>query len=57
MVESLLKGLNCIDKTTVGNILVAHIYGERITPPGNVTVDRLNLQDFFINIVRGKSNV
>ena len=57
MVESLLKGLNCIDKTTVGNIMVAHIYGERIIPPGNVTVDRLSLQDFFINIVGGKRNV
>lgn len=52
----LLDGLRCIGKTTVGSVMAAHIYGDRITPPQGVTVDRLSLQDFFINIVGGKNN-
>jgi hypothetical protein len=36
-------------------MMAAHIYGSRITPPQGVTLDRLSLQDFFINIVGGKS--
>jgi ABC-2 type transport system ATP-binding protein len=53
----LLEGLNCIGKTTAGSVMAAHIYGERITPPDGITIDRLSLQDFFINIVGGKGNV
>ena len=56
IVLPLINGLNCIGKTTAGNIMAAHIYGERITPPQGVTLDRLSLQDFFIKIVGGKSN-
>jgi len=52
----LLDGLNCIGKTTMGSVMAAHIYGDRITPPDGVTVDRMSLQDFFINIVGGKRN-
>ena len=50
----LLDGLNCIGKTSAGSVMAAHIYGDRITPPDGVTIDRLSLQDFFINIVGGK---
>ena len=50
----LLEGLNCIGQTTVGSMTAAHIYGNRITPPAGVMIDRLGLQDFFINIVGGK---
>jgi len=53
----LLEGLNCIGKTEMGSVMAAHIYDKRITPPEGVTIDRLSLQDFFINIVGGKSNV
>ena len=56
IVLPLIDGLNCIGKTTAGSIMAAHIYGERITPPQGVTLDRLSLQDFFIKIVGGKSN-
>jgi ABC-2 type transport system ATP-binding protein len=52
----LLDGLNCIGKTSAGSVVAAHIYGERITPPDCVTVDRLSLQDFFINIVGGNKS-
>ena len=50
----LLDGLNCIGKTTMGSVMAAHIYDERITPPEGVTIDRLSLQDFFINMVGGR---
>jgi ABC-2 type transport system ATP-binding protein len=56
-VTPLLKELNCIGKTEMGSAMAAHIYDKRITPPEGVTIDRLSLQDFFINIVGGKSNV
>ncbi len=56
IVLPLINGLNCIGKTTAGSIMAAHIYGERITPPLGVTLDRLSLQDFFIKIVGGKSH-
>lgn len=52
----LLDGLNCIGKTTVGSMVAAHIYGDRITPPEGVMLDGLTLQDFFINIVGGNSH-
>lgn len=52
----LLDGLNCIGKTSAGSVVAAHIYDERISPPDGVTIDRLSLQDFFINIVGGNKN-
>lgn len=52
----LINGLNCIGKTNAGSMMAAHIYDKRITPPQGVTLDRLSLQDFFINIVGGKSH-
>jgi len=55
-VEPLLEGLNCIGKTIADNVMAAHIYDRRINPPDGVTVDRLSLQDFFINFVGGKNN-
>jgi len=57
VVLPLLDGMNCIGKMTAGSVMAAHIYGDRITPPDGVAIDRLSLQDFFINIVGGKSNV
>jgi ABC-2 type transport system ATP-binding protein len=52
----LLGNLNCIGKTELGSLMAAHIYGDRIIPPEGVSVDRMSLQDFFINIVGGKSH-
>jgi ABC-2 type transport system ATP-binding protein len=52
----LIDGLNCIGKTAAGSVMAAHIYDDRIAPPEGVTLDRLSLQDFFINIVGGTGN-
>ena len=56
VVLPLLDDLNCIGRTSVGSVVAAHIYDERITPPDGVTIDRLSLQDFFINIVGGNKS-
>jgi len=55
-VEPLLGGLNCIGRTTAGSVMAAHIYGDRIVAPEGVSIDRMSLQDFFINIVGGNTN-
>ena len=52
----LLDGLNCIGKTAMGSVMAAHIYDERIAPPEGVNIDRISLQDFFINLVGGNRN-
>lgn len=52
-VVPLLEGLNCIGKTSIGSMMAAHIYDDRIMPPEGVMLDRLTLQDFFINVVGG----
>ena len=52
----LLSGLNCIGKTAVGSLMAAHLYGERITPPEGVRIDRMSLQDFFIQLVGSKNH-
>lgn len=52
----LINELNCIGKTTAGSMMAAHIYDKRITPPQGIMLDRLSLQDFFINIVGGKNH-
>jgi ABC-2 type transport system ATP-binding protein len=56
VVIPLVKDLNCIGKTSVGSMMAAHIYGDRITPPEGVMLDRLTLQSFFINIVGGSGH-
>jgi len=56
-ITPLLDGLNCIGKTLAGSVMAAHIYDNRIAPTEGVAIDRLSLQDFFINIVGGNSNV
>jgi len=56
IIEPLIRGLNCIGKTYVSGMAAAHIYGDRITPPSGVTLERMSLQDFFINIVGGKKD-
>jgi len=55
-VEPLLEGLNCIGRTKMASVMAAHIYDSRIVPPEGVSIDRISLQDFFINIVGGKNN-
>jgi hypothetical protein len=40
----------------MGSVMAAHIYDKRITPPQNVTIERISLQDSFINIVGGKNH-
>lgn len=52
----LIKNLNCIGKTVIGSMVAAHIYDKRISPPSGVNIDRISLQDFFINIVGGNNN-
>jgi ABC-2 type transport system ATP-binding protein len=52
----LLDKLNCIGKTAMGNVMSAQIFDERITPPEDVMIERLSLQDFFIKIVGGKKD-
>jgi len=52
----LLENLNCIGKQTIGGVMAAHIYDERITPPAGITISRIGLQDFFINIVGGSKH-
>ena len=55
-VTPLLDGLNCIGKTVMGSVMAAHIYGERAEPPEGVSIERMSLQDFFINFVGGQKN-
>ena len=52
-VKPLLAGLNCIGQTVMGAVMAAQIYDKRITPPADVTVTNMDLQDFFINLVGG----
>ena len=53
----LLENLNCIGKTEVGSVMAAHIYDKRIDVPDGISIDRISLQDFFINLVGGKRDV
>jgi ABC-2 type transport system ATP-binding protein len=50
-VTPLLENLNCIGQNKIGGMLVAYIYGERISAPEGVMTDRISLQDFFIKLV------
>jgi ABC-2 type transport system ATP-binding protein len=52
----LLDKLNCIGRTAMGSVMAAHIYDKRIAPPEGVSIDRISLQDFFINLVGGQAN-
>jgi len=56
LITPLLGGLNCIGKTVMGNVMAAHIYDKRIAPPEGAAIERMSLQDFFINLVGGKGN-
>ncbi len=56
VITPLIRDLNCIGQTNIGSMAVAHIYDKRITPPNGISLDRMSLQDFFINIVGGKSH-
>ena len=56
LVDPLVDGLNCIGKVQAGSVMAAHIYDRRVAVPDGVRVDRLGLQDFFINLVGGNTN-
>ncbi|MDR0416964.1 MAG: ABC transporter ATP-binding protein [Propionibacteriaceae bacterium] len=55
-VRPLLADLNCIGQVTAGSVMAAHIFDRRVTPPPGVAVDRLGLQEFFIDLVGGNSH-
>jgi ABC-2 type transport system ATP-binding protein len=50
----LLEKIHCIGKRVLGGSVAAYVYDERIAPPEGVTIGRLSLQDFFIQIVGGE---
>ncbi len=57
VIEPMISSLNCIGKTTMGSVMSAYIYDKkRVTPSEGVAIDRMSLQDFFINIVGGNEN-
>lgn len=49
------KDLNVIGSTHIGSMMAAYIYGERVSVPAGspVAIDKLGLEDFFINLVGG----
>ncbi|MDF2986628.1 MAG: transporter family protein [Eubacterium sp.] len=52
-VKNAVKGLNVIGEKTLGGFTTAYIFGDRIIPAGNVKLQALGLQEFFVNIVGG----
>lgn len=52
-VKSAVKGLNVIGEKTLGGFTTAYIFGDRVSPSGNLKLHSLGLQEFFVNIVRG----
>ena len=52
----LAKGLNCLATTQTAGLMAAHIFDHRITVPQGVSIDRLGLKDFFINLVGRESH-
>lgn len=57
LVMPIVDGLNCIGQTIIGSVMAAHIYDHRVDVPNGVSIERMGLQDFFINLVGGKKNV
>jgi len=55
-VKPALNGLNVIGQKTIGGFTTAFIYDHRVDVPGNLTVQALGLQEFFINMVGGNSD-
>jgi ABC-2 type transport system ATP-binding protein len=56
-VRPLLAGRNVIGSTTMGSLMAARLYDDRPADlPAGVSIDRLGLQDFFVNLVEGTSN-
>ncbi|MFA9379999.1 MAG: ABC transporter ATP-binding protein, partial [Acetanaerobacterium sp.] len=55
-VKPALTGLNMIGQKTIGGFTTAFIYDHRIDVPGNLTVQALGLQEFFINMVGGNAH-
>ena len=52
-IKNILKGLNVIGEKSLGGYTTAYIFGQRITPPSNIKLQALGLQEFFVNIVGG----
>ncbi len=55
-VKKAIKGLNVIGEKTLGGFTTAYIFGDRISPSENITLQTLGLQEFFINIVGGDND-
>jgi ABC-type multidrug transport system, ATPase component len=55
-VKPALDGLNVIGQKTIGGFTTAFIYDRRIDVPGNLTMQALGLQEFFISMVGGNSD-
>jgi ABC-2 type transport system ATP-binding protein len=55
-VMPVLSGLHVIGQKTIGGFTTAFIYDRRTEIPGNLTIQPIGLQDFFINMVRGNTN-
>jgi ABC-2 type transport system ATP-binding protein len=52
--EPLVAGLNVLNSVREGATMVADVYGDRIQVPAGVRMERLGLQDFFIDLVGGE---
>ncbi len=52
-VKNVIKGLNVIGEKSLGGYTTTYIFGQRITPPSNIKLQALGLQEFFVNIVGG----
>lgn len=55
-VTPLVAGLNVIATRQAGATLAADVYDDRIEPPAGVRIERLGLQDFFIDLVGGENH-
>lgn len=53
-VEQATQGLNTFGETQTGGLLTRYIYDQPLPPQGNVAIDKLSLQDFFIHLVEKK---
>lgn len=52
-VKNAVKGLNVIGEKTLGGYTTAYLFGKRVSPPANIKLQSLGLQEFFINIIEG----
>ncbi len=52
-VKSAVKELKVIGEKSLGGYTTAYVFGQRISPSGNLKLQSLGLQEFFVNIVGG----